>query len=88
MDAAEDGGLVGGGEGVDAHGGEGEDLEGDVAFVHGGDAGLAEVKQFIAEGAHGLGDSVAVGAGGLEEVGGNEVFFEGDGLHVGSDAGG
>jgi hypothetical protein len=30
---------------------------------------------------------VAVGAGGLEEVGGNEVLFEGDGLHEDSDAG-
>ena len=88
MDAAEDGGLVGGGEGVDTHGGEREDLEGDVAFVHGGDAGFAEVKEFIAEGTHGLGYGLAEGAGGLEEVGGDEVFFEGDGLHVGSDAGG
>ena len=87
MDAAEDGGLVGGGEGVDAHGGKRENLEADVAVVHGDDAGFAEVEEFVAEGAHGLGNGVAVGAGGLEEVGGNEVLFEGDGLHEDSDAG-
>ena len=79
--AVEHGGLVGGGEDVDAHGGEGEDLEGDVAVVHGGDAGFAEVEEFVADGAHGLGNRVAVGSGGLEEIGCNEMFFERDGLH-------
>jgi hypothetical protein len=87
VDVVEDGGFVVGGEFVDAEGGEREDLEGDAAFVHGGDAGFAKVEELIADGAHGLGDAVSVGVGGLEEVGGDEVFFEGDGLHDDSDAG-
>ena len=81
VDVVEDGGLVGGGEILDAEGGEREDLEGDAGFVHGGHAAFAEVEEFAADGAHWLGDRVTVGAGGLEEIGGDEVFFERDGLH-------
>ena len=88
VDIVEDGGLIGGREDVDAHGGEGEDLKTNVALVHGCDAAVTDVEQLAAKRTHALGDVVAKGAGGLEEVGGDEVLFEGDGFHEGLRCGG